>query len=236
MMRLRQIALVTPNLRGAEHEICDQLSLEVCYRDPGLSHFGLRHGLYAIGDQILEIVAPKQQGTTAGRFLERRGGEGGYMVLLQTDELQQHKTRVENNGMRIVHDGKVDAHGASIRGIHLHPKDVGGAILSLDQAEPAESWLWAGNDWQYHSTNKVVTDIVAIDIQADEPESMAERWAQAIGRPANDGTISLDDATIRFVSANDGRGDGLAAADLLVADRSRAGQSLNICGFLFRLV
>ena len=77
MMRLRQIAVVTEDLRGIEREICDQLGLEVCYRDPGLSHFGLRHGLYAIGDQILEVVAPKQPGTTAGRFLERREGEGG---------------------------------------------------------------------------------------------------------------------------------------------------------------
>lgn len=236
MMRLRQIALVTPELRNVERKICDQLGLEVCYRDPGLSSFGLRHGLYAIGDQILEVVAPKQPGTTAGRFLERRGGEGGYMVLLQTDELQQHKTRVENDGMRIVHDGKVDAHGASIHGIHLHPKDVGGAILSLDQADPPESWLWAGHDWQYHSTAGVVTDIVAIDIQADQPEEMAKRWAKAIGRPANDGIITLDDATIRFVSTRDGRGDGLAAADLLATDRSRAGETLSMCGFDFRLV
>ena len=68
MMRLRQIALVTAELRDAEQKICEQLGLEVCYRDPGLSHFGLRHGLYAIGDQLLEVVAPKQAGTTAGRF------------------------------------------------------------------------------------------------------------------------------------------------------------------------
>ena len=102
MMRLRQIALVTPDLRRVEREICSQLGLEVCYRDPGLSYFGLRHGLYAIGDQLLEVVAPKQPGTTAGRFLERRGGEGGYMVLLQTNELELHKARVESAGIRIV--------------------------------------------------------------------------------------------------------------------------------------
>ena len=88
MMRLRQIALVTPELRPVERQICDQLGLEVCYRDPGLAYFGLRHGLYAIGDQLLEVVALKQPGTTAGRFLERRGGEGGYMVLLQTDDVE----------------------------------------------------------------------------------------------------------------------------------------------------
>ena len=79
-MRLRQIALVTTELKQTEKEICEKLDLEVCYRDPGLSHFGLRHGLYAIGDQILEVVAPKQNGTTAGRFIEQRGGDGGCLL------------------------------------------------------------------------------------------------------------------------------------------------------------
>ena len=236
MMRLRQIALVTEDLRGVEHEICNQLGLEVCYRDPGLSHFGLRHGLYAIGDQILEVVAPKQPGTTAGRFLERREGEGGYMVLLQTDELQPHKNRVEDSGIRIVHDGEVNEHGSSIHGIHLHPKDVGGAILSLDEANPPESWLWAGHDWQYHSLDGVVREIVAIDIQADNPDEMAEQWAKAVGIPATEGVIELDDSQIRFFKASDGRGDGLASAELLATDRGRAGETFKICGFEFKLV
>ena len=100
MLRLRQIALVTSELREIEREVCGRLGLEVCYRDPGLAYFGLRHGLYPIGDQLLEVVAPMQSGTTAGRFLERRGGEGGYMVLLQIADLEQHKARVEQAGIR----------------------------------------------------------------------------------------------------------------------------------------
>ena len=236
MMRLRQIALVTPELRPVEQAICDRLGLEVCYRDPGLAHFGLRHGLYAIGDQLLEVVAPKQPGTTAGRFLERRGGEGGYMILLQTDDVEHHKARVENAGMRVVHDGEIKQKSAAIRGIHLHPKDVGGAILSLDQAEPQESWLWAGPDWQYHSLDSVVTDMVAVEIQADDPDAMGARWAKAVGRSVSEGVMALDDAEIRFVQARDGRGDGLASADLRAKDRARAGEILDLCGFQFRLV
>ena len=158
------------------------------------------------------------------------------MVLLQTDNVAQHKARVEGAGIRIVHDGEVNERDASIRGIHLHPKDVGGAILSLDQADPPESWLWAGQDWQYHSLDSVVCDIVAIDIQAEDRDAMAERWAQAVGIPASGGVIQLDDAQIRFVAAGDGRGDGLTAADLTATDRSRAGETLDICGFQFRLV
>ena len=236
MLRLRQIALVTSELRPVERDICDQLGLEMCYRDPGLSHFGLRHGLYAIGDQLLEVVAPKQPSTTAGRFLDRRGGDGGYMVLLQTDNLDQHRSRVQTQGMRIVHDGGLNQKNAAIHGIHLHPKDVGGAILSLDQADPPESWLWAGQDWQYHSLDGVVSEIVAIDIQADDPSRLAQRWAKAIDRPAQNGAIELDDAQIRFVQATDGRGDGLIAADLRASDRNRAGEALEICGFTFRLI
>ena len=235
-MRLRQIALVTPELRPVEHEICDKLGLEVCYRDPGLSHFGLRHGLYAIGDQILEVVAPKQPGTTAERFLERRGGEGGYMVLLQTENIEQHKSRLTEIDIRIVHDGEITEKDASIRGIHLHPKDVGGAILSLDEAHPPESWLWAGQDWLYHSLNGVVTGINAIDIQANDPDAMAELWSNAIGIPSHSRVIELEDAKIVFVAATDGRGDGLSSASLVAKDRHRAGDSMRICGFDFRLV
>ena len=106
------------------------------------------------------------------------------MILLQTDDVEQHKSRVESAGMRVVHDGEIKQTRRRHTGYSLHPKDVGGAILSLDQAQPQESWLWAGHDWQYHSLDGVVTDMVAVDIQADDPDAMAERWAKAVGRPS----------------------------------------------------
>lgn len=235
-MRLRQIALVARDLRAVETEICQTLGLEVCYRDPGLATFGLRHGLYPIGDHILEVVVPKQPGTTAERFLDRRGGDGGYMVLVQCDDVEAERARVTDAGLRIVFEATEEG----IHGLHLHPKDVGGAILSIDQATPPESWGWAGEDWQYHRCEDVVTDLAAVDIQADDPVAMADRWSLALGcdlSTTDSGPIiELDDALIRFVAAADGRGDGLAAADLVAADRSRAGESYVLGGLTFRLV
>lgn len=236
MMRLRQIALVAADLRPVEQAICQELGLEMCYRDPGLSHFGLRHGLYPIGDQILEVVVPKRPGTTAERYIERRGGDGGYMVLLQTDDVDRERDRVTAEGFRLVHDAGHGGHGEKIHGIHLHPKDTGGAILSIDQADPPESWVWAGHDWQYHSLDGVVSDIVAIDIQANDPDEVCEKWAGAIGIAASNRVIAVDDAEIRFVEATDGRGDGLASADLTATDRGRAGEVIELCGFRFNLV
>jgi hypothetical protein len=232
-MRLRQIALVARELRTVETPICETLGLEVCYRDPGLSVFGLRHGLYPIGDHLLEIVVPKQPKTTAERFLDRRSGDGGYMVIVQVDDLETERARLDAAGIRIVFDAKA----SGIHGLHLHPKDVGGAILSIDEATPAESWAWAGQDWQYHRREEVVNDLVGIEIQADDPETMAARWSVALGRPLSEKrTIELSDASIRFVAATDGRGDGLAAADLVATDRDRAGETIEICGFRFNLV
>jgi hypothetical protein len=233
MMRLRQIALVARDLRPVERALIDAFDLEVCYRDPGLAAFGLRHGLYAIGDRLLEVVSPKQDGTTAGRYLDRRGGDGGYMVLVQVDDLEAHRERLAGTEIRIVHEAK----GDGITGLHLHPADVGGAIVSIDRSDPPESWGWAGADWRYHSASSVVSDLVAVDVQGDDPGDLASRWSVALDRPIDgDGDIRLDDAVIRFVPATDGRGDGLAAADLVAVDRSRAGETVEICGTRFNLV
>lgn len=233
MMRLRQIALVANDLRPVERDLIEAFDLEVCYRDPGLAGFGLRHGLYAIGDHILEVVAPKREGTTAGRYLDRRGGDGGYMVLVQVDDLDANRERLAGTDLRVV----FEADGPGIRGIHLHPADVGGAIVSIDQNEPPEAWGWAGLDWAYHASSTVVDDLVAVDIQADDPAALAARWSLALDRPVDaDTTIALDDGVIRFVPATDGRGDGLAAADLTAVDRGRVGETTTICGTRFNLV
>lgn len=176
---------------------------------------------------------PKRAGTTAERYLDRRNGDGGYMVLVQATDLDAEIKRVTDHGLRIVHE----AAGPGIRGIHLHPREVGGAILSIDQAEPPESWGWAGSDWEYHSRSEVVSDLVAAEIQAEDPAAMAARWSTALNHDVvNSTTVALDDGTIRFVPIADDRGEGLVAIDLVATDRARAGESLTLCGTRFNLV
>ena len=232
-MRLRQLVTVASDLRSTERAITQALDVEVCYRDPGVGHFGLRHGLYTIGDRLLEVVVPKQDGTTAGRFLERRGGDGGYMVIVQVDDLAAHKARLAETEIRIV----FEAGAPGMQGLHLHPADVGGAILSIDQADPPESWAWAGPDFAYHANSSVASDLVGAEIQGDDPDALAASWSVALGLPVTtDRTIELDDAVLRFVAATDGRGDGLAAIDVLAVDRGRAGETLELSGARFNLV
>ena len=49
--------------------------VRVCHRDPEVGQFGLHNALMPFGTSFVEVVAPLREGTTAGRYLERRKGD-----------------------------------------------------------------------------------------------------------------------------------------------------------------
>jgi catechol 2,3-dioxygenase-like lactoylglutathione lyase family enzyme len=217
-MRLRQIALVATDLAAARADISSVLGLDYAFDDPGVGKYGLRNAVFPIGDTFLEVVSPKEAGTTAGRLLEKRGGDGGYMVILQVDDLAQALARVKSAAARIA--DQRDQDGAAFT--HIHPKDIGGAILSLDRMVPKERWEWGGPHWQSHVCTDTSVKVAGAELQAKDPAQMAARWAQVLGRAASEDKgvwrIRLDDGEIRFSIERDGRGEGLGAFDVVVRD------------------
>lgn len=115
MIRLRQVALVAADLDVVAQQLFEYLGLTACFHDPGVGAFGLRNTLYPIGDQLLEVVSPVQDGTTAARLLAKRGGDGGYMVIFETSDLEAQMSPIEAAGVRVVWQGDF----ADIRGRHL---------------------------------------------------------------------------------------------------------------------
>ena len=55
---------------------------------------------------------------------------------------------MKKTDIEIVWNGERNEEGIHARTIHLHPRQVGGAILSLDKMIPDEAWLWAGTSWK----------------------------------------------------------------------------------------
>lgn len=217
-MRLRQIALVARDLDPAVEALCGVLGIEVGFRDPGVAVFGLRNAVMPVGNTFLEVVSPDREGTTAGRYLERRKGDGGYMVILQTSELARERRRVEQVGVRVVWEIETD----KARAIHLHPRDVGGAILSFDEMlEHRDAWEWAGPEWRSHVRVERTTGIVAAELQSEDPDAMASHWSEILGRPARGDAVALEEGTLRFVEARDGRGDGLGGIDVAAPEPDR---------------
>jgi hypothetical protein len=219
MIRLRQIALVARELDTVVHQLCERFGLTVCFRDPGVAEFGLHNALMTVGDQFLEVVAPTQDGTTAGRLLDKRDGDGGYMTIYEVDDLDARLTHLAEPGVRVVWG--IDL--PDIRGRHLHPRDVGGALVSIDEPVPNGTWRWAG-PWTAHVDTSVVTGIAGATIAASDPTAMRARWRD----------LGIDHA-VRFVPAGP-RGEGIDGVDLVAADRTRAGESSVIGGVTFTLV
>ena len=219
-LKLKQIALVAETLAPVERELIDVLGIEVCYRDPGVAHFGLENALFPIGNQLLEVVAPVRADTAGGRYLERRGGNGGYMVITQCDEHAPRRARIESLGVRIVN--QFETH--EFRNMQLHPKDTGGSFFEIDEQMGADAhaddgpWEPAGPDWQRARSLERVNGIAAAELQCDDPGRVAARWAEIAELPLDDHAIVLTNASLRFVPCTDGRPEGLGGIDIVASD------------------
>ena len=147
-MRLRQLVFVSRERDELGSKICKLLDLKESYNDAGLINFGLENVLIPLGDTFFEIVTPVKENTTAERFLDKKGGDGGYMVIVDVENFEEEQERVETSGIEIVWHGNREEENIQARTIHLHPKQVGAAILSIDHMNPKAAWLWAGTDWE----------------------------------------------------------------------------------------
>ncbi len=240
-IRLRQIAVVTSDLLNTALDIQTVLGVEACHTDPGVGVFGLKNTLWPIGNQFLECVTPTTTNTAGGRYIERRGGDTGYMVINQVDDVASRIAHVEELGVRIANHMNYDKGG--FEGIQLHPADTGGSFFEMDQmkvdgAEDLDGPWWpAGSSWADFSRTERVRSICAAELQAVDPERLSTRWAQIAqlelqSDPEGNPTIEFDNASIRFVEAKDGRGDGLGGIDVECVDRDAilAGAEQRGCG------
>ncbi|HEU4428620.1 MAG TPA: VOC family protein [Myxococcota bacterium] len=249
---LRQIALVARDRDRAAAALREVLGLEIGHIDPGVGRFGLHNVLLPVGGQFIEIVAPVQEGTTAGRYLERRRGDGGYMVILQASDHAPVKRRVAELGLRKVLEFEQSGYSC----LQLHPRDTGGSFLEIDHQEnsvpPDGAWEPAGHHWKEAVRTERVRAIAAAEIQAPDPEKLAARWSEILEVPVANASgacvLGLANATIRFVPDADGRGEGLGGIDLVATDRAAAlaaarergllgaDGALALCGMRVRLV
>ena len=210
-------------------DLSQLFGLEVAFNDPGVGHFGLENAVMPLGTDFLEVVSPIEENTTAGRYLQKRGGDGGYMVIIQVDDFDKTKSLVHDNEIEIVWDTDLP----EAKAIHLHPKQMGGAIVSLDWMNPKESWKWAGPEW-----NKYITDdikgIDGVEIQANNPEEMFNRWKDILDASninESEKKIYLDNTWISFTDEDD-RGSGISAFSLITDNKELLISKAKEFGFL----
>ena len=216
--RLRQVALVAAELAPVSARLRDDLGLGEPFADPGVGEFGLENAVFAVGDTFLEVVAPVRDDTTAGRYLAKRGGDGGYMAIFQVADVQEARARMADLGVRVVWQADLP----DIAGTHLHPRDVPGAIVSLDWADPPGSWRWAGPAWTGGAPAHDDGGITGVTIETPEPEKTAQRWADVLGVEADGLVVSLDGGAQRLTFVESDGGEGIVTVDATLPGGNRS--------------
>jgi Glyoxalase-like domain len=172
--RLRQAVLAASDLDAVAGALQAELGLGEPFSDPGVGYFGLRNAVFALRDTFLEVVSPAREGTSAGRLIERRGGDGGYMVMFQVDDLAAARARARRAGVREVFEVELD----DIEEVHLHPADIHGAIVSLSVPKPASSWRWGGPGWPERGAPVRVSGLT---LGVADPHTTELRWREIVG-------------------------------------------------------
>src|SRR5437660_10082525 len=175
--RLRQAVIAAHDLDEVAGQLRSALGLSEPFADPGVEHFGLRNAVFALADSFLEVVSPIRPDTSAGRLLERRGGDCGYMLMLQVADLAAARDRVRKLGIREVFEVSLD----DMAEVHLHPADIRGAIVSLSQPEPPAAWRWGGPNWQGRRGGGV--ELSGATLTVSQPVDIADGWAQIVDEP-----------------------------------------------------
>ena len=225
-IQLRQICLVARELEPVLEDLTDILGINRCYVDPGVGVFGLENTLMPIGVNFLEVVAPVIENTAGGRYLDRRQGDGGYMVITQADsraaQLEVRQNALDN-GVRVAHEAvREDWHLCQ-----LHPGDLKAAFLEVESDKYNDfRGYWhpvGGSGWEDKVKQDVTVDFTGVELQSNDPVELADLWSRVTGidfsREGAELHIPLNNVTLRFVQEHDGRGPGLGGLDIAVADR-----------------
>jgi hypothetical protein len=221
MLRLRQICLIVRDLKGAIEQVRAELGAQPLHGCADLRAYGIpadnmgpegrefmagvgvENVVFSLGSNFLEIVAPTRSDTPADRLLSRRG-EGGYIVILQTDDLDPYRRRAADESMRVA--ASIDS--SQYASVQLHPRDVGAAMLEFawnkQSAEAAGPWYPAGG----HYEPARGPALIGVDLAHATPDILASRWSRLTQRPlqVHDGLrIELDDGgMIDFMRGNEG--------------------------------
>ncbi len=179
-LRLRQICLVAPRLAPVVSDIAEIMGLNICYRDGNVAKYGLENALLPVDTILLEVVAPFQPGTAAGRFLDKTGGRGGYMAIFCCDDPDARGKHAATIGVRtanrITH--------APYLGVQLHPRDCRAAFIEFNHTAGSDDILGpyppAGPDWQKSIATDVTKGLTGVEMQSPDPAGLAEHWGRIL--------------------------------------------------------
>lgn len=131
--RLNHVAIAVPDLAAAAAVYRDLLGASVSQPLPQPEH-GVTVVFVELPNTKIELLEPLGEGSPIARFLERNRQGGIHHLCYEVSDIAAASERLQALGARLLGDGrpKIGAHGKPV--LFLHPGDVCGTLVELEQA------------------------------------------------------------------------------------------------------
>ena len=130
--RLNHVAIVVPDL-GAAAGLYEQ-SLGATVTEPvPLPDHGVTTVFVELPNSKIELLHPLGENSPVANFLANNPSGGMHHVCYEVQDIHAAIGHLENQGARVLGDGKprTGAHGLPV--VFLHPKDFCGTLIELEE-------------------------------------------------------------------------------------------------------
>jgi methylmalonyl-CoA/ethylmalonyl-CoA epimerase len=130
--RLNHVALAVPDLSAAMARYAEQLGADVS-TPQDLPEHGVTVVFVNLPNTKIELLFPLGNDSPITRFLERNPAGGIHHLCYEVADIAAASETLVASGVMVLGDGqpKIGAHGNPV--IFLHPKDMDGTLIELEQ-------------------------------------------------------------------------------------------------------
>ena len=133
LKRLNHVAIAVPDLAAGASVYRDLLGAKVSAPQAEPDH-GVTVVFVDLGNTKVELLEPLGEASPIAKFLAANPAGGIHHLCYEVVDILAARDRLTAEGARVLGDGepRIGAHGKPV--LFLHPKDVLGTLVELEQA------------------------------------------------------------------------------------------------------
>ena len=131
--RLNHVAIVVPDLAAARRTYHEVLGAEVS-EIVALPAHGVSTVFVDLPNARIELLHPLGENSPVAAFLERNAAGGMHHICYEVGDIVAARDHLVAQGLRVLGDGepRLGAHDKPV--LFLHPKDLHGTLVEIEQA------------------------------------------------------------------------------------------------------
>ncbi|MDF1802988.1 methylmalonyl-CoA epimerase [Thalassovita sp.] len=130
--RLNHVAIAVPDLEAASEQYRTALGAKVNAPQDEPDH-GVTVVFIELPNTKIELLYPLGENSPIQGFLDKNPSGGIHHVCYEVDDILAARDQLKASGLRVLGTGepKIGAHGKPV--LFLHPKDMNGCLVELEQ-------------------------------------------------------------------------------------------------------